>query len=109
MPLSLRLARPAAGQSGRPESPYTRQPIAPGAGPSSGSLWLAVAIAAWAGVAALAFTLYAMSPPRAGFDLELLLAAGRRVAAGASPYDPALLGASVPTALDLFYSYPPPV
>ena len=109
MPLSLRLARPAAGRSRTASTPSTGQSAAPRAAPSAAPIWLAIAVGAWASVAALAVTLYAVTPPQAGFDLELLLAAGRRVAAGTSPYDPALLAGSVPTAVDLFYSYPPPV
>jgi hypothetical protein len=71
--------------------------------------WLTLAVCAWAGALALGISLYSTTPPKAGFDLELLLEAGRRVAAGVSPYDPAMLGGAVPTAVDLFYSYPPPV
>ena len=44
-----------------------------------------------------------------GFDLELLLQAGRDVAAGRSPYDPAMLAGAAPQSTSLFYSYPPPV
>ena len=46
------------------------------------------------------------SPPAAGFDLELLLTAGRRVAAGSTPYDPGAVAHGL-QARDLFYSYPP--
>lgn len=72
-------------------------------------LWLGLAIIGWAGTFWLGARLYATEPPSAGFDLELLLEAGRRVAAGASPYDPALVAGSAPAAPSLFYSYPPPV
>jgi hypothetical protein len=42
-------------------------------------------------------------PPAAGFDLDLILAAARRVAGGGSPYD-----AQVATTVEsYFYSYPP--
>jgi len=42
-------------------------------------------------------------PPAAGFDLDLILAAARRVAGGGSPYD-----AKVATTVEsYFYSYPP--
>src|SRR6185503_8838505 len=71
--------------------------------------WAIAAALGWTGVAALAAQLYAMVPPRAGFDLELLLVAGRRVAAGASPYEPSMLAGQKPAAVDLFYAYPPPV
>ena len=71
-------------------------------------LWLIVAAIGWAGVVALGVALYVQTPPRAGFDLALILEAGRRVAAGTSPY---LVGAvGVGTQVEsLFYSYPPPV
>ena len=72
-------------------------------------LWLVVGVAGWAGVAALGVQLYSMVPRRAGFDLELLLEAGRRVAVGHTPYDAAMLAGRAPSAVDLFYSYPPPV
>jgi hypothetical protein len=69
--------------------------------------WATMAIAGWSGVGYLALQLASAVPSRAGFDLELLLVAGRRVAAGLSPYDLASLGAL--SAEDLFYSYPPPL
>jgi len=72
-------------------------------------LWLIGGLTGWAGVVALGSTLFGSVPSRAGFDLRLLLEAGQRVAAGASPYDPAFLAGGAPTAVDLFYSYPPPV
>jgi hypothetical protein len=71
--------------------------------------WAIAAALGWTGVAALAAQLYAMVPPRAGFDLELLLVAGRRVAASASPYEPSMLAGQTPAAVELFYAYPPPV
>jgi hypothetical protein len=51
--------------------------------------------------------MYATNPPTAGFDLELLLRAGRDVAAGRSPYDPGIVAGAAPIAERLFYSYPP--
>lgn len=63
----------------------------------------------WAGILWLGSQMFATNPPTAGFDLELLLRAGRDVAAGRSPYDPALLAGGAPVAERLFYSYPPPV
>lgn len=71
--------------------------------------WLVVGVIGWAGVVWLGLQLYATTPPSAGFDLELLLEGGRRVAAGLSPYDPAMRGGASPGAPSLFYSYPPPV
>jgi hypothetical protein len=63
----------------------------------------------WLGVVALGVQLASGSPPALGFDLELLLEAGRAVAAGRSPYAIDLIEGAPPTATDLFYSYPPPV
>lgn len=63
----------------------------------------------WAGLIWLGIQLYGTHPPTAAFDLELLLKAGRDVAAGRSPYDPAMLAGAAPMAERLFYSYPPPV
>jgi hypothetical protein len=63
----------------------------------------------WIGVVAIGWQLASMSSAALGFDLELLLQAGRDVAAGRSPYAPGLVGGSAPTATELFYSYPPPV
>ena len=63
----------------------------------------------WAGLVYLGTRLYSTTPPTAAFDLELLLGAGRAVAAGRSPYDPAMLAGAAPVAERLFYSYPPVV
>ena len=68
-----------------------------------------LAITLWGGVLWLGSRMFAMTPPSAGFDLELILGAGRRVAQGIGPYDPSMLAGHAPTAEDLFYSYPPPV
>ncbi len=62
---------------------------------------------AWTGLALIALQLSDGSA--VGFDLELLLQAGRDVAAGRSPYDPAMLAGAAPQSTSLFYSYPPPV
>ena len=72
-------------------------------------IWLGLGIVGWAGLAWLAVQMYSATPRTAAFDLELLLQAGREVAAGRSPYDPAMVAGGVPGAADLFYSYPPPV
>jgi Glycosyltransferase family 87 len=69
--------------------------------------WVVLGGAMWVGIALLAARMFATVPPSAGFDLELLLAAGRDVAAGRSPYDPALVAGAAPAATSLFYSYPP--
>jgi hypothetical protein len=71
--------------------------------------WLVAGVIAWAGVGWIGWTLWNQDPPRAGFDLALLLEGARAVAAGQSPYDPAMLAGGSPSATDLFYSYPPPV
>jgi alpha-1,2-mannosyltransferase len=75
--------------------------------PISMVAFLMVAVFGWAMIAWLAARLLAANPPAAGFDLELLLRAGRDVAAGRSPYDPALLAGTAPDATGLFFSYPP--
>jgi hypothetical protein len=69
--------------------------------------WAVLGGAMWAGIALLAARMFATVPPTAGFDLELLLAAGRDVAAGRSPYDPAMVAGVAPAGTNLFYSYPP--
>ena len=71
--------------------------------------WSLIGVLGWAGLLLLARELLAMSPPNAGFDLELLLEAGRRVAGGESPYDASLVAGQTVQAESLFYSYPPPV
>ncbi|HXG39547.1 MAG TPA: hypothetical protein VNJ28_01260, partial [Candidatus Limnocylindrales bacterium] len=72
--------------------------------------WLVVGGAGWLLLAGLAVAMLSETPPTAGFDLALVLEAGRRVAAGGSPYDPALAaGSAALEAADLFHTYPPPV
>jgi hypothetical protein len=63
----------------------------------------------WAGMIWLGVQLYGTTPRTAGFDLELLLDAGRAVAAGQSPYEPSMVAGVAPVAERLFYSYPPVV
>lgn len=63
----------------------------------------------WIGVVAIGWQLASTSSATLGFDLELLLTAGRELVAGRSPYAPELVGGGAPTATELFYSYPPPV
>jgi hypothetical protein len=73
-------------------------------------IWVVVGVLGWVGLTLLGVALFVQTPRKAGFDLELILEAGRRVAAGASPYNPALVnGTAHIQAVDLFYSYPPPV
>lgn len=67
---------------------------------------LVVAFLGWANVAIVGRAMLAESPSAAGFDLELLLNAARRVTAGNSPYDPSAVANGL-QARDLFYSYPP--
>src|SRR5688572_8172480 len=64
---------------------------------------------AWIGVIAIGLQLAGRSPSSLGFDLELLIEAGRDVAAGRSPYADELVAGGAPLATSLFYSYPPPV
>ena len=45
-------------------------------------VWLLVGGLGWVGLVALGVALFAKQPPQAGFDLALILDAGRRVAAG---------------------------
>jgi Glycosyltransferase family 87 len=68
-----------------------------------------VATIGWIGVVAIGSQLASMSSAALGFDLELLLQAGRDVAAGRTPYAAELVAGTAPTATELFYSYPPPV
>ena len=71
-------------------------------------VWVIVAVVGWVGLVALGAALLAETPPKAGFDLGLVLDAGRRVAAGLSPYAPGAV-TSATQAEDLFFSYPPPI
>ena len=71
--------------------------------------WVIAGAVAWAGLLWLGWSLWQQTPPRAGFDLALLLDGARRVLAGHSPYDRAMLAGTSPDATSLFYSYPPPV
>jgi hypothetical protein len=66
-------------------------------------------VLSWGGLAWIAIGLLASDPPRAGFDLELVLRAGRDIAAGRSPYDPTIIAGAAPDAVRLFYSYPPAI
>jgi hypothetical protein len=70
---------------------------------------LGLGVAGWAGLIWFGVTMFMATPRTAGFDLELVLQAGRAVAAGESPYDPAMVQGAAPGATDLFFSYPPPV
>jgi len=72
--------------------------------------WSIIGIVGWLGAIAIGAALWSAEPRSAGFDWELIVDAGRRVTAGLSPYDPDLLaGQAHLVAVDLFYSYPPPV
>ena len=70
-------------------------------------IWVVLGVVGWVGLVWLGSQMYATDPRTAGFDLELLLRAGREVAAGRSPYDPAIVAGAAPVAERLFYSYPP--
>jgi hypothetical protein len=71
-------------------------------------IWLLIAAIGWTGLALLGAALLAQRPPRAGFDLALILEAGRRVAGGTSPYLAGAVGQGTQVE-SLFYSYPPPI
>ena len=71
--------------------------------------WVLVGAIGWVGILYIGWMLWQATPPKAGFDLALLLEAARRVTGGQSPYDPAMLAGISPQATELFYSYPPPV
>ena len=65
------------------------------------------AVVFWAATGYLGVLMFNAVPRIAAFDLDLLVGAGRAIAAGQGPYDPALLRGVAPDAVDLFYSYPP--
>lgn len=71
--------------------------------------WVVAGGIAWLGVVWIGWGLWTQQPPRAGFDLALLLDGARAVAAGRTPYDAGMLAGNAPSAADLFYSYPPVV
>jgi hypothetical protein len=71
-------------------------------------VWLLIGGLGWVGLVALGGVLFAKEPPQAGFDLALILDAGRRVTAGESPYLAGAIGAGTQVE-SLFYSYPPPI
>ena len=70
-------------------------------------IWVVLGVVGWVGLVWLGSQMYGTDPRTAGFDLELLLRAGREVAAGRSPYDVAIVAGAAPVAEQLFYSYPP--
>lgn len=69
--------------------------------------WILIGVIGWAGLVWIAIQLNAASADQLGFDLQLLLDGARAIAAGRSPYDPAMLAGTAPAAPSLFYSYPP--
>jgi Glycosyltransferase family 87 len=71
-------------------------------------VWAVLGVTGWVGLILLGATLLAQQPPHAGFDLTLILDAGRRVSAGQSPYLAGAVGGGTQVE-SLFYSYPPPV
>jgi hypothetical protein len=77
--------------------------------PRTAGVVVLAGILGWTGLLWLGVQMFATNPPTAAFDLELLLRAGRDVAAGRSPYDPAIVAGAAPVAERLFYSYPPVV
>ena len=77
------------------------------AGPRRTLTLLVVGTIAWAGLALIGWRLAQAGPPGVGFDLALLLEAGRHAAAGGPLYSPALVAGASVEAQTLFYSYPP--
>lgn len=69
--------------------------------------WIVIGVIGWAGLGWIALQLDAGSSDQVGFDLQLLFDGAREIAAGKSPYDPAMLAGNAPAAPSLFYSYPP--
>ena len=63
--------------------------------------------AGWLSFGVLLGGMMARPTPSAGFDLELLLTGGRRVAEGISPYEPSMLAGQSVGITTLFFSYPP--
>ena len=79
-----------------------RRPLAP--------IWIALGIGGWLGLAWLVSRMYGSGGAKgAGFDLELILQAGRDLTAGRSPYRPDMLAGAAPESTTLFFSYPPHV
>jgi hypothetical protein len=70
--------------------------------PRTAGLVVLAGVVGWIGLIWLGVSLYATQPPSAGFDLEVLLRAGRHVGAGGSPYDQAVLAGTAPVAERLF-------
>ena len=77
--------------------------------PRTAGIVALVGAVGWIGLIWLGARMFQTQPPTAAFDLELLLRAGRDVAEGRSPYDPAIVAGTAPVAERLFYSYPPVV
>ena len=78
-----------------------RRPLAP--------IWIALGGGGWVALGLLVSRMYTGDVKSAGFDLELILQAGRDLAAGRTPYDPEMLSGIPPAAPTLFFSYPPHV
>jgi hypothetical protein len=68
---------------------------------------LTAGVVGWATFAIIAARAYHGTPPGSGFDLELLIAGGRKVASGHTPYVEAMLAGRSVEIATLFYSYPP--
>jgi len=72
--------------------------------------WAIVGLVGWGGLLALGVALLSRRPPQAGFDLQLVLDAAHRAAAGQPLYQGLVgPGTSRIQAVDLFYAYPPVV
>lgn len=108
----MRLIQPGSARSSSSAGPSGHRAGVFGADPARGRfarlVCLVVGVIGWVNLAILGRAMLSHNPPQAGFDLQLLLDAARRVAAGGSPYDPTAVANGL-QARDLFYSYPPPV
>jgi hypothetical protein len=76
-------------------------------GPRLAVTLAALGLIAWLGVVVIGYRLAQAGPPGVGFDLQLLIDAGRKAAAGHSLYSAQLLAGATVEAESLFYSYPP--
>jgi hypothetical protein len=76
-------------------------------GPRRTLTLLVVGVLAWSGLAWIGARLAQSQAVGVGFDLRLLLDAGRKAAAGQPLYDQGMVSGQAVEAQSLFYSYPP--
>jgi hypothetical protein len=102
-----RVTSPVATPTGS-SRPVSRAGAGIGSGTARTTLTLLViGTIAWVGLVFNGVRLAQAGPPGVGFDLELLIEAGRKAASGSPMYSPALLAGQTVPAQSLFYSYPP--